>query len=428
MKLYPNLLFLSLILFISCDSNNSLEDIDPDSDPDPIINLPDEVEIYVQDKLEKSWVLAVVNGGTEAHLIDKKGERIFEWVFEDHLGNDLELLPDGRLLGIFKVENPEFSFGGFGGIIKIIGVDGSVDWEFPYHSSNYIAHHDVEMLPNGNVVFMAWEKIEPAVAQANGINVNYNLYPEVLIEVDPDTDQIVWEWHSFDHLVQDFDSNLSTYGQINENPQLINHSYNLRENGDIMHANGIDYDIVNDVIYLSVNYYSEVWAIDHSTTIAEASSHSGGNYGKGGDLIYRFGSPEAYNNINGTRLFYNNHFPNLLEGNEPGAGNLLIFMNGVNSEQSIIYELKMPDVFNLMIDEDNEPEIVWSFTDPDLFYARISGAVRLDNGNTLICEGDYGFWEVTPDKEIVWKYNGGQNIWRAYNYLLTDSAIINLGL
>ena len=239
MKLYPNLLFLSLILFISCDSNNSLEDIDPD----PIINLPDEVEIYVQDKLEKSWVLAVVNGGTEAYLIDKKGERIFEWVFEDHLGNDLELLPDGRLLGIFKVENPEFSFGGFGGIIKIIGVDGSVDWEFPYHSSNYIAHHDVEMLPNGNVVFMAWEKIEPAVAQANGINVNYNLYPEVLIEVDPDTDQIVWEWHSFDHLVQDFDSNLSTYGQINENPQLINHSYNLREDGDIMHANGIDYDI-----------------------------------------------------------------------------------------------------------------------------------------------------------------------------------------
>lgn len=426
MKLYPNLLFLSLILFISCDSNNSSEDIEPD--PDPIINLSDEVEVYNQDKIENSLVLAVINGGTESFLIDKKGEKIFEWAFEDNLGNDLELLSDGRLLGMFKVDNPEFSFGGFGGLIKILDVNGSVDWEYSYQSSNNIAHHDVEMLPNGNVLFMAWEKIEITEAQANGINVDYNIYPEVLIEVDPDSNEIVWEWHSFDHLVQDFDSSLPSYGQINENPQLINHSYNLREDGDIMHANGIDYDKVNDLIYLSVNFYSEVWVIDHSTTAAESSSHSGGNYGKGGDLIYRLGNPEAYNNTIGTRLFYTNHFPNLLEGNEPGAGNLLIFMNGVNTEQSIIYELKMPSTFTLNPDADNEPEVVWSFTDSDLFYAKISGAVRLDNGNTLICEGDYGFWEVTPDKEIVWKYNGGKNYWRAYNYLPTDSAIINLGL
>lgn len=424
MKLYPNILFLLLTLFISCDSDNSPEPIEPD----PVVILPVEVEVYEQDKIENSLVLAVINGGTESFLIDKKGEKIFEWFFEDHLGNDLELLPDGRLLGMFKVENPEFSFGGFGGIIKILNIDGSVDWEYPYFSSSYIAHHDVEMLPNGNVIFLAWEKIEPAEAQALGINVNYNLYPEVLIEVDPDTDQIVWEWHSLDHLVQDFDSNVSTFGQINENPQLINHSYNLRENGDIMHANGIDYDKENDVIFLSINYYSEVWVIDHSTTTIESSSHSGGNYSKGGDLIYRFGNPEAYNNINGMRLFYNNHFPNYLNQDEPGYGNVLIFMNGSNIEQSTIYELKMPIDFNLDIDEDNEPEIVWSFTDDLLFNERISGAVRLKNGNTLICEGDYGFWEVTPDKEIVWKYNAGQNIWRGYNYLPTDSAILNLGL
>ena len=195
-----------------------------------------------------------------------------------------------------------------------------------------------------------------------------------------------------------------------------------------MHANGIDYDNIKDVIYLSVNFYNEVWVIDHNTTTAESASHSGGTFGKGGDLIYRFGNPEAYNNDSGARLFYNIHFPNLLEGNEPGAGNILIYMNGINNEQSIVYEFKMPNTFSLMVDEDNEPEVVWSFSDPDLFYPRISGAVRLNNGNTLICEGDYGFWEVTPDKEVVWKYNGGQNIWRAYDYLLTDSAIINLGL
>ncbi len=426
MKLYPNLLFLFFCLLISCESNNLPEEIE--QDPDPVVNLPDEVEIYVQDKLENSLVLGVVNGGAESFLVDKRGNIIFEWVFDDRLGNDLELLPDGSLLGMFKAENPDFSFGGFGGIIKIIGVDGSVDWEFPYHSSSYIAHHDVEILPNGNVLFMVWDKIEASVAQANGVDVNHDIFPEALIEVNPDNDQIVWEWHSFDHLVQDTDSNFPNYGQINENPQLIDHSYNLKEDGDIMHANGIDYDNINDVIYLSVNFYSEVWVIDHNITTAESASHSGGTYGKGGDLIYRFGNPEAYNNESGTRLFYNNHFPNLLEGNEPGAGNILIYMNGINNDLSIVYELKMPNTFSLMVDEDNEPEVVWSFSDPDLFYARISGAVRLNNGNTLICEGDYGFWEVTPGKEVVWKYNGGQNIWRAYDYLLTDSAIINLDL
>ena len=38
-----------------------------------------------------------------------------------------------------------------------------------------------------------------------------------------------------------------------------------------MHANGLDYDPINDVIYLSVNYYDEIWVIDHSTTTASRS-------------------------------------------------------------------------------------------------------------------------------------------------------------
>ncbi|MDA0732666.1 MAG: T9SS type A sorting domain-containing protein, partial [Bacteroidetes bacterium] len=42
----------------------------------------------------------------------------------------------------------------------------------------------------------------------------------------------------------------------------------------------------------------------------------------------------------------------------------------------------------------------------ELFYAQqISGASRLPNGNTLICNGPAGYgFEVTPDEEIVWDY------------------------
>ena len=196
-----------------------------------------------------------------------------------------------------------------------------------------------------------------------------------------------------------------------------------------MHANGIDYDEVKDVIYLNVNFYSEVWVIDHSTTTAEAASNAGGNYNRGGDLVYRFGNPEVYDNPAGIRLFSNNHFPNILEGNELGAGNLLIFNNGSDIGQSTVYELDMPDNFNLLLNTNNEPNIVWSFTDPDLFNGRISGAVRLQNGNTLIAEGDYGFWEVTNSGEIVWKYNGGgTNFWRGYGYAKDNPVINDLGL
>ena len=165
-------------------------------------------------------------------------------------------------------------FGGYGGIIKIINPDGSIFWKYHYYSSDYIAHHDVEMLPNGNIIVLVWERVIATDAQALGISVDYDVFTEALIEVNPNTNEIEWEWHSKDHLVQDIDNSLSNFGQIAESPHLINPNYFLKDNGDIMHANGIDYDEEKDVIYLSVNFYHEIWVIDHSTTTAEAASDS----------------------------------------------------------------------------------------------------------------------------------------------------------
>jgi len=56
------------------------------------------------------------------------------------------------------------------------------------------------------------------------------------------------------------------------------------------HMNSIDYNADLDQVMLSVRGSSELWVIDHSTTTAEAASHSGGNSGMGGDLMYRWGS------------------------------------------------------------------------------------------------------------------------------------------
>ena len=124
----------------------------------PPLVLSNEVEIYETDLIDNGIVLAVENGGTSSYLVDKTGRKLHTWNFDDNLGNDFELLSNGMALGMFKVNNPIFSFGGFGGVVKMINPDSSVDWEFNYASENYIAHHDVELLPNGKCTFFSLGK------------------------------------------------------------------------------------------------------------------------------------------------------------------------------------------------------------------------------------------------------------------------------
>ena len=398
-----NVSLLLLVTILSCKNDDNISSSTTSTEA---IELTENIEVYNSNKIDNSITLAVEKATQYAYLIDKQGNKKHEWTFENQLGNDLQILQNGQLLGLFKDDNAAITFGGYGGIIRLINIDNTIDWEYTISSENEIAHHDVEMLPKGNVLVLVWDKIDEQEAEANGAFGSSNIYPEKLVEINPNTNAIVWHWRSWQHIIQDQESGLPNYGIVADNPQLININFNPLQNGDIMHANGIDYDSDKDIIYVSVNAYSEIWVIDHSTTITEAASHSGGNYNKGGDLLYRFGNPLAYDNTFGEKLFDRNHFPNLLEDDVLGKGNMLVYVNGVTEEQSIVYELDMPENFNLLPNTNNEPNIVWEFRNENLYNGIISGAVRLKNGNTLICEGDYGFWEVTPEKEVVWKYNG----------------------
>ena len=72
------------------------------------------------------------------------------------------------------------------------------------------------------------------------------LWPEHIVEVDTDTDSIVWEWHTWDHLIQDYDSTKSNFGIIAEHPERININFPqggpLSHGGDWLHINSIDYN------------------------------------------------------------------------------------------------------------------------------------------------------------------------------------------
>ena len=105
------------------------------------------------------------------YLIDNQGWLVHSW--ESSLGNAtaVYLLEDGRLLRTARYDGrTSFDAGGAGGVIELVQWDGLVDWRFEYSSDQYLAHHDVEYLPNGNVLLIAWEKIDRATALSAGRN------------------------------------------------------------------------------------------------------------------------------------------------------------------------------------------------------------------------------------------------------------------
>jgi len=439
------LLGIFTIVFQSCSDDDDVveemetETINPEEEeqePEEVENEePDftplgTVEVFNADKVDDNYILVNDASANRVYLMDKEARLLHEWSLTNNIGNDVFLLPNGQLLASLESDDPKILLGGKGGRVQLVNSDETLDFDFIYSSLEGETHHDVELLPNGNIIAMVWERLEAEDAVEAGFQIEQDMFPESIIEIDPATSEIVWEWRSMDHLIQDYDATKSNFGEVNLHPELIDINYSLNADatadvkGDIMHANAIAYDEINDVILLSVNHFSEVWAIDHSTTTAEASDNIGGNYGKGGDLIYRFGNPEAYRNTEGNRLFHNNHFPNLLSGED--TGKLLIFSNGNNVMQSTVFELELPTSYTLAANTNNEPKVTWSFTDAELYSNRVSGAVPLPNGNVLITEGDYGFWEVTREKEVVWKYHSSGFFWRGYHYSKTAPEILAL--
>ncbi|WP_372756620.1 arylsulfotransferase family protein [Mariniflexile sp.] len=372
-----------------------------------------------------SYILVVDNGLEGVYLINHDGDEIFTWDLDgDELGDDAQLLSDGSLLLSLRSSNSQITFGGYGGKFKKINADQTIDWEVSYSDTNYRAHHDVEYLSNGNIIFLVWEKISASEAIQMGSSASNAIYPESIVEMNPLTGEVVWEWHATDHFIQDYDSTKENYGVVADNPNKIDINYNSSQSdGDIMHANGITIDETNNLLYITVNFYSEVWVIDHSTTTSEAATSSGGNYNLGGDLVYRFGNPLTYDNIGDVTL-NRVHYPNLFETNK-----MLVFSNNIYNGQSAVIEYELSPPYQLVAGKNNEPSVTWEFTDSSLYSLTTSSASRMSNGNTLIGEGTAGtIWEVSNSGEVLWKNANFKNIWRTYPIEINSPALTALGL
>lgn len=360
---------------------------------------------------------------TNTYLIDNKGYLIHEWTSQYRPAQSVMLLPDGNLLRPAIIQSGNiFLAGGAGGRVEKYDWNGNLIWSFDYYSAEHCTHHDVEYLPNGDVLMIAWENKSYAEAIAAGRNpsrLDTALWPGEIIEVKPigsSGGDIVWQWHSWDHLIQDFDSTKANYGDVSKHPELIDINYGSTIE-DWLHINSIRYNPERDEILLSAHNFSEIWVIDHSTTTAEAAGHSGGREGKGGDLLYRWGNPQAYRaGTAADQKLFSQHDARWIDSGLVGQGDFLIFNNDHGAPPnaySTVDEITPPINSNgdYYIDSTGQygPNfLTWSYeaSPPVSFYARnISGEERLPNGNTLICDGTAGrFFELDNSENIVWEY------------------------
>ena len=408
------------------------------------------------DNLTEGYVMFVPTNSASIYLINRKGEVVHEW--KGIYGINSPYLNDDGSLTLLASDPdfPVFAGGGEAGRIQKISWDSKMLWNFEYANEDHLAHHDIAVLPNGNVLAIAWEaRSYDEVIQAGRkpeLTPKAGLWTSRIVEIQP-IDKThgmeVWKWQIWDHMIQDFDATKDKYGDVAAHPELLDfnaqdrklpkpitqdsldvlHKMNrVRRNttvdnrgSDVFHLNAINYNEELDQIVFSSPALDEVFIIDHSTTTEEAKGHSGGRWGKGGDFLYRWGNPKNYRQGDSThQQSFGQHDVRWIEKGYPGEGSLTFFNNDVpgigrkdSLDYSSVYQIRplTDDKGNYILMENKrfgpkEPEWKYIAKDTISFYGSfISGAERMKNGNTFINEGPKArFFEVTPDGDIVWEY------------------------
>jgi hypothetical protein len=368
-------------------------------------------------------------------LIDNCGQIVRMWDDEVYKpGNSVYLSEDGLLYsckGQGALSNEWIHAGGGGEKVEIRNMDDDVLWDWAFNDSLHRLHHDIAVMPNGNFLAIAWERkfMDEAVQAGRPADAlpEGELWPEMVIEVQPiypDSAVIVWEWHAWDHLVQDTDAKLDNFGDVTD-PKLINVNFTSDSTADWHHSNAIDYNADLDQVMLSIPEFNELWIIDHSTTTSQAAGHTGGLSGHGGDLLYRWGNPAAYGQGDAAdqKLFFQHDthwIDQQLTSASADYGKIMVFNNRFGENFSSV-EIIAPnwDGYEggyVITDDVYEPtDYNWHYQRPDsaaMYSTGLSSAQRLANGNTLICVGRFGYtFEINEDEEIVWEYktplNGG---------------------
>lgn len=382
----------------------------------------------------------------DAYIINSDGDILHQWDNSNITSPETApgyLTPDGLFLR--GIESPlaaggDFSVGRWG-TVQLVDYSGNVVWEYNSCTDNIECfHHDIELLPNGNILATAFHRYdETSAAQDFGWNVTGQgkLLIDVIYEIEPNlsngTSQIVWEWKWIDHVIQDGDPLLPNYGVIADNPEKIDlHFYDSGTPflpillGTHSHINSIDYNPTRDEILISSGTHDEIYVIDHSTTTAEAASSSGGVSGKGGDILYRWGNPQVYDYGGGSPSTYSSWRWTKTQHDArwllDGSGNITIHNNnsttnaspsGLNAWSEFM-EISVPYSGGGYSYTPGQPfgpssSTIWADYDPldPLFNCAFSGGgQKLDNGHIFTTSAaKFTLLEHDETGQIDWSFD-----------------------
>ena len=296
-------------------------------------------------------------GDGTVYLVDMDGHTVHTWRLPYRPGCYAFLGDDGHLFYSGKVMEDLERFEAWprfkGGAVLEVDWHGKVQWEVRHPDH----HHDARKLRNGNVVLLCLRPLPPPLAARvkggrAGTEADGTIYADYLLEMTT-AGEVVWQWRSWEHLD------------------------------------------VETAIITPQDHRAE-WT--HGNTVAELPD---------GDLVVSFRniSTVAIVERRSGRLAWTLGGPPLAQQHDPRPlpnGNLTIFDNGA-------HRLDHPAPYSRVIEVDPRTStIVWEYHDQslfDFFSPYVSGAQRLVNGNTLICEGcDGRIFEVTAAGEIVWEF------------------------
>jgi hypothetical protein len=222
-------------------------------------------------------------------------------------------------------------------------------------------HHEFVISPQDTALFDIYGRVTMDLSPYGGPKEGAAL-EGIVQEVDVETGEVLFEWHSLDHVGID-----ESYSEPPEDPDSAH---------DYFHINSIEVDH-DDNLIISARRTSAVYKIDRRT----------------GEVIWRLGGKKSdFEMGEGTRTDWQHH------ARRQPDGTLTIFDNG-----GVTKDVQSRGIVLELDEEAMRATLVREYTHPDGILAATQGSMQvLDNGNVFVGWGSEPFLsEFAADGELL---------------------------
>lgn len=181
---------------------------------------------------------------TVTYRVDRQGRAVHTWESELAPGVAVYLLDNGHLLRAGRHPGVPFLAPGQGGRLQEFTWQGELVWDWVAADEGMVQHHDIDPLPSGHVLMLVWESKSREEAVRAGRRPELvgpgGLWPEAVLEVEPQPPgggRVVWEWHLWDHLIQDHDPERANYAVAAPNTRTSDTEHTFSSEAQLLVGN-----------------------------------------------------------------------------------------------------------------------------------------------------------------------------------------------